>query len=107
MNLNFNSNVNNEISSNLKEIIFEMCNRVINYAVTLIYFYDFDSVYSPQLKRKSEYWPQCLIVDRSHFVSCDANATCTEDLMDRNRHTCVCNSGFQGNGFACQGKRVL
>ena len=35
---------------------------------------------------------------------CDANAVCTTDQLNRDRHVCVCNNGFQGNGSLCHGK---
>ena len=38
---------------------------------------------------------------------CHTNAACTADPINRNRYTCVCNNGFQGNGSVCQGMRVF
>ena len=38
---------------------------------------------------------------------CDANAVCTTDPVNRDHHVCVCNSGFQGNGSLCHGKRKI
>ena len=38
---------------------------------------------------------------------CHTNATCTADHINRNRYTCVCNNGFQGNGSVCKGMRVF
>ena len=38
---------------------------------------------------------------------CDAHAVCTTDPVNRDHHVCVCNSGFQGNGSLCHGKRKI
>ena len=38
---------------------------------------------------------------------CDANAVCTTDPVNGDHHVCVCNSGFQGNGSLCHGKRKI
>ena len=38
---------------------------------------------------------------------CDANAICTTDPLNKDRHVCVCNNGFQGNGSSCHGQRKI
>ena len=38
---------------------------------------------------------------------CDANAVCTTDPLNKDRHVCVCNNGFQGNGSSCHGQRKI
>lgn len=40
--------------------------------------------------------------DPCRSANCDARATC---IAEESSYTCVCKSGFEGNGQRCQGKR--
>ena len=50
--------------------------------------------------------------DKLNFVSsvqyqcqsnpCDVNAMCVRDSVLSSNFTCVCNSGFAGDGFTCE-----